>query len=279
MKKLAMALACLVSVAFFASCTEPVANPEPSIAVMTGDNYIYDGQTIDLYQDYNLGFRVASNSQTLKELASFRLETKLYNGTTEDVRPEVIGDTTMTISGSEFVYEEIVSFELAKSGIIGKVEYVATVYDKDNKMNTMTLTVNLNQAEDLLPVTDFEWFRHGSNIQHGLEEYGLVWEQNAKETHAQIKPIPNSGVILYKFENSNVWNEVLFQSQKEALFSDGAVTAAVYNNVSTSENGQYNDVIGTRMPNGTFHLIRVEMCRIGTYTDQGYPITIYGKSK
>ena len=94
MKKLALALVCLVSVAFFASCNEPVANPEPSIAVMTGENYIFDGQTIDLYKDYNLGFRVASNSQTQKELASFSLVTKVYNGTTEDVRPETVGDTT-----------------------------------------------------------------------------------------------------------------------------------------------------------------------------------------
>ena len=276
MKKLALALVCLVSVAFFASCNEPVANPEPSIAVMTGENYIFDGQTIDLYKDYNLGFRVASNSQTQKELASFSLVTKVYNGTTEDVRPETVGDTTITITGTEFVYEEIVRWELAKSGVVGKVEYVATVFDKDNNMNTTTVTVNLNQAEDLLPVTDFEWYRLG-NTQTGLEEYGLVWEQNIKDTHAQIKPLP--GVVLYKFADSNVWNEVLFQSQKEALFSDGAVTAAVYDNVSTSQNDQYNDVIGTRMPNGTFHLIRVEMCRIGAFVPQGYPITIYGKAK
>ena len=276
MKKLALALVCLVSVAFFASCNEPVANPEPSIAVMTGENYIYDGQTIDLYKDYNLGFRVASNSQTQKELASFRLETKSYNGTTEDVRPEVIGDTTITISGTEFVYETIERFELAKSGIIGKVEYVATVFDKDNNMNTTTVTVNLNQAEDLLPEADFEWFRQG-NEQHGLEEYGLYWERNAKSPFAEIKPLP--GVILYKFADSNVWNEVLFLSQKEAVFSDGAVTASMYNNVDVNQNGTYNDVIGTRMADGTYHLIRVEMCRIGAYTPQGTPITIFGKAK
>ena len=276
MKKLALALVCLVSVAFFASCNEPVANPEPSIAVMTGENYIYDGQTIDLYKDYNLGFRVASNSQTQKELASFRLETKSYNGTTEDVRPEVIGDTTITISGTEFVYETIERFELAKSGIIGKVEYVATVFDKDNNMNTTTVTVNLNQAEDLLPEADFEWFRQG-NEQRGLEEYGLYWERNAKSPFAEIKPLP--GVILYKFEDSNVWNEVMFPSQKTAVFSDGAVTAAMYNNVDVNQNNTYNDVIGTRMADGTYHLIRVEMCRIGTYTPQGTPITIFGKSK
>ena len=276
MKKLALALVCLVSVAFFASCTEPVANPEPSIAVMTGENYIFDGQTIDINNDYNIGFRVASNSQTQKELASFRLETKYYEGTAEDVRPEILDDTTMTISGTEFVYDDIVRFVPNKSGIIGKIEFVATAYDKDNKMNTKTVTVNLNQPEDPLTVADFEWFRHG-NTQEGLEAYGLYWESNAKSPFAQIKPLP--GVVLYKFADSSVWDEVTFPSQKDAVFSDGAVTASVYNNVDVNQNGTYDDVIGTRMADGTLHLIRVEMCRIGTYTPQGTPITIFGKSK
>lgn len=277
MKKLALALVCLVSVAFFASCEKPVENPEPSIAVVTGDNYVYDGQTIDLYQEYQIGFRAASNSQTQKELSSFRMEVKVYDGS--EVRNLVYEfDTTFAISGTEYVFEDVVYFEMDRD-IVGVAEYTATVTDIDGKLNSTTLTVNLNLAEEPLAVTDFEWFRHGSNNQHGLEEYGLVWEQNAKETHAQIKPIPNSGVILYKFEDSSVWDRVIFPSQKEAVFSDGAVTASVYNNVSTSQNGQYDDVIGTRMPDGTFHLIRVEMCRIGTYTAQGYPITIYGKSK
>ena len=276
MKKLALALVCLVSVAFFASCTEPVANPEPSIAVMTGENYIFDGQTIDIYQDYNLGFRAASNSQTQKELASFRLETKLYNGTTEDVRPEVIGDTTMTISGSEFVYEETVRFELAKSGIIGKVEYVATVYDKDNKMNTKTVTVNLNQPEDPLTVVDFEWYRLG-NEQTGLAEYGLVWDQNAKSPFAQIKPM--DGVILYKFDSS-VWDEVTLPSQKIAKFSDGAVTTSVYNNVDVNASGLYDDVIGTRTTDGKYHLIHVTSSRILAYqAPYGTPCYIYGQAK
>ena len=89
MKKLALALMCLVSVAFFASCTQPVENPEPSIAVVTGENYIYDGQTIDLGVNYNLGFRVASNSQTMKELAKFQLETSSV-GLEEEDRKSVV---------------------------------------------------------------------------------------------------------------------------------------------------------------------------------------------
>ena len=276
MKKLALALVCFVSVAFFASCNKPVENPEPSIAVMTGDNYIYDGQTIDLYQEYNLGFRVASNSQTLKELASFSLVTKLYEGTAEDVRPEIIGDTTITISGSEFVYEETVSYELAKSEIIGKIEYVATVFDKDNNMNTTTVTVNLNLPEEPLNVVDFEWYRLG-NEQTGLAEYGLVWDQNAKSPFAQIKPM--DGVILYKFDSS-VWDEVTLPSQKIAKFSDGAVTTSVYNNVDVNQGAIYDDVIGTRTTDGQYHLIHVTSSRILQYqAPYGTPCYIYGQAK
>ena len=274
MKKLALALVCFVSVAFFASCTEPVANPEPSIAVMTGENYIHDGQTIDLYQEYNLGFRVASNSQTLKELASFSLVTKLYEGTAEDVEPEIIGDTTITISGSEFVYEETVSYELAKSEIIGKIEYVATVFDKDNNMNTTTVTVNLNLPEEPLNVVDVDFYRLG-NTQTGLEEYGLYWEQNAKAPFAQIKPV--NGAFLYIFDSS-VWDEVTLPSQKVAKFSDGATTAAVYNNVDVNANGTYNDVIGTYY-NGEYHLINITSCVIGAQQTAGRPIHIYGYAK
>ena len=276
MKKLALALMCLVSVAFFASCTQPVENPEPSIAVVTGDNYIYDGQTIELGQEYNLGFRVASNSQTMKELAKFQLETRFCE-LEEESRPEVISDTTVTLSGTEYVYNDVVEFVMAKVGIIGKIEFVAIVTDVDGKTNTKTVTVNLNQAEAPLEVKDFEWFRQGANNQSGLEEYGLYWDQNAKSPFAQIKPLP--GVILYKFEDSSVWDEVLYPSQKEALFSDGAVTASMYNNVDVNQNGTYDDVIGTRMTDGTYHLIHIEMCRIGAYVSQGTPITIYGKSK
>lgn len=273
MKKLALALVCFVSVAFFASCTEPVANPEPSIAVMTGDNYIYDGQTIDLYKDYNLGFRVASNSQTLKELASFKLETKIYD-TEEGSTPEV-SDTTLTISGTEFVFEETENFELAaKDQIVGKVEYVATVYDKDGKMNSTTLTVNLNLAEEPLTVVDVDFYRLG-NEQSGLAEYGLYWQQNAKSPFAQI--IPANGAILYKFDSS-VWDEVTVPSQKVAKFSDGATTAAVYNNVDVNANGTYNDVIGTYY-NGEYHLINITSCVIGAQQTAGRPIHIYGYAK
>jgi hypothetical protein len=274
MKKLALALVCLVSVAFFASCTPEVTNPEPSIAIVTGDNYVYDGQTIDLYQEYLIGFRTASNSQTVKELATFRLETKVYEGTDES-RPTVY-DTTYTISGTEFVFDDVVYFELATKDLVGKVEYTATVTDVAGKFNSATVTLNLNLAEQPLTEVDFEWYRLG-NTQTGLAEYGLKWEMNAKSPFAQIKPL--EGVILYKFESS-VWNEVTFESEKIAKFSDGATTALVYNNVDVNpEASTYDDVIGTRTTDGVFHLIHVTSARVGAQQNAGRPCYIYGKAK
>ncbi len=273
MKKLALALVCLVSVAFFASCEQPVANPEPSIAVMTGENYVYDGQTIDLYQDYNLGFRAASNSQTMKELATFKLEAKIYD-MDENNRPEVI-DTTIAISGNEYVYEEAVRFELDRDQV-GKVEYTATVIDVDGKLNSTTLTVNLNLAEEPLTIVDFEWYRLGNQVT-GLEEYGLKWEQNAKSPFAQIKPM--DGVVLYKFD-PEVWNRVTLPSEKVAVFSDGAVTTSVYSNVDVNQSAMYDDVIGTRTTDGVYHLIHVTSSRILAYqAPYGTPCYIYGQAK
>ena len=274
MKKLALALVCLVSVAFFASCTPEVTDPEPSIAIVTGDNYVYDGQTIDLYHDYMIGFHAASNSQTSKDLATFSLNVKLYEGT-EESRP--VDDTTYayTISGAEYTFNDTIRFELDRD-LVGKVEYTATVTDVDGKSNSTTVTLNLNLAEEPLTEVDFEWYRLG-NTQTGLAEYGLKWEMNAKSPFAQIKPL--EGVILYKFESS-VWNEVTFESEKNAIFSDGATTASVYNNVDVNpEASTYDDVIGTRTTDGKYHLIHVTSARVGAQQSAGRPCYIYGKAK
>ena len=175
MKKLALALLCLVSVAFFASCTPEVTDPEPSIAIVTGDNYVYDGQTIDLYHDYMIGFHAASNSQTSKELATFSLNVKLYEGT-EESRP--VYDTTynLAISGSEYTYEDGVRFELSRD-LVGKAEYTATVTDVDGKSNSTTINLLINQPAIPLEVSDFEWTKIGHNVMD-LTSYGLMWHEN-----------------------------------------------------------------------------------------------------
>ena len=273
MKKLAFALMCCVSVAFLASCNKPVDNPEPSIAIITGENHVYDGQTLNIGTDYIYGVRVASNTQTNKELATLKLAYTMTDMLDEEYYSD---DTIINISGSEYTYEEPMNFSLDRDMLISKVIITATVTDVDGKMKSLTTNLVINLPEEPLTEVDFDWYRLG-NFQSGLEEYGLYWYRNAKSPFAEIKPL--DGVTLYKFNDSSVWDEIEFESDKIALFSDGAVTAAMYNNVDTNQNGTYDDLIGTIKSDGTMYILHVTSCVIGAQQTEGRPIHIYGQAK
>jgi len=264
MKKLALALVCLVSVAFFASCDPTVENPEPAIAIMNADGYLVDGAVAEIDEEYTFGFTVASNAETLEELTSLVI-------TVDDVEYE-----TVALSGDSYNYTGVIAWTLDRD-IVGTSTIKAVVTDADGQTNSASFTVSLNYEEPLVE-SAFEWYRLG-NTQTGLAEYGLVWESNLKVTHAQIKPM--DGVTMFIFTAED-WTNTTTVNQAIDLFQNAIETmhpATVYNNVSTSANDTYNDVIGTVMPDGEIHLINVTNCVIGEFTPQGYPITISGVAK
>ena len=264
MKKLALALMCLVSVAFFASCEKTVEHPEPSIAVLQEEGYVVNGSVVDLNTEVQFGFVCTANVETGKKLAS--LVVKIDD--TEWANENLSGKT-------EYTYKDVVKYSPEEKDIIGESVITAILTDEDGKTATASITLSVNNPAQPLNAVDFEWYRLG-NTQTGLEEYGLFWERNIKDTHAQIKPL--DGVTLYKFEPT-VWDATTTDIEKAAAFADGAISILVYNNVSTSAGGTYDDVIGTKMEDGTLHLIRVTKCEIGAFQPEGYPITISGEAK
>jgi hypothetical protein len=276
MKKLALALVCFVSVAFFASCTPEITNPEPSIAIMTGENYVYDGQTIDINTEYLIGFRAAANSQTMKELASFKLVGTIY-----DIDDSVLStnDSTFAISGSEYVYQEVLNFEVRE--LIGKVSLTASVTDVDGKVNSTTITLNINQPAVALEPKDFSWLRKGSEDGTGLAEYGLEWKGNGKEVFAIIKPVAGAEMYLILPED---WAAVKTDVDKAAFFSDGVYSViSDFRGVSAWNSNDYNFVIGT-LYNGQYHMIHITHGEVQSITNaQGQyvrtDITITGQSK
>jgi hypothetical protein len=276
MKKLALALVCFVSVAFFASCTPEITNPEPSIAIMTGENYVYDGQTIDINTEYLIGFRAAANSQTMKELASFKLVGTIY-----DIDDSVLStnDSTFAISGSEYVYQKVLNFEVRE--LIGKVSLTASVTDVDGKVNSTTITLNINQPAVALEPKDFSWLRKGSEDGTGLAEYGLEWKGNGKEVFAIIKPVEGATMFAILPED---WEAVKTDVDKAAFFSDGVYSViSDFRGVSAWNSNDYNFVIGT-LYNGQYHMIHITHGEVQSITNaQGQyvrtDITITGQSK
>ena len=276
MKKLALALACLVSVAFFASCDKPVENPEPSLAVKTGENYVYDGQTVDIGQNYTLGFRAASNSQTMKELATFKLNVKF---TTLDDTETKSYDSIINVSGTEYTFEQVLNFGLTNNEesreLVAKAIFTPTITDVDGKMNSTTINLNINQPAVALEPKDFSWVRQGSSDATGLAEYGLEWTGNGKEVFAIIKPVAGAEMYMILPED---WAAVKTDVDKAAFFSDGVYSViSDFQGVSAWNSNDYNFVIGTRY-NGEYHMIHITHGEVLSATS-GTTITITGQSK
>lgn len=265
MKKLALALVCLISVAFFASCTP---EGQPTISVLPGEEYVHDGDTINLDEDFNIGFKMSSSIETSSQLSSFTL---------------VINDDTyeaVTLDGTEYTYEGIVSMDSVSEDITNLV-IVATVTDVLGQSASVSMTLIIDGADtpqtEELVAEGFEWNRHGGAAATGnLAELGLAWNTNAKdEVFAVITPV--EGADLYEIP-AEKWAEVTTNAEKAALFGEGGVATPVrnYTGVSAFASGTYNDVIAT-LYNGEYHLIHITEGIVSTF--KGTDVTIRGEFK
>ena len=272
MKKLALALVCFASVAFFASCQQEITNPEPSISLITDDGFIKNGDVIDVEQAFVYGFQMASNSQTKKELKQLSLSTTFIDLEGNESTPE---EEIISLAGkTEYRFVDTVAYEVTRD-VMGTIKTVATVTDVDGKVNTATLTLSLNEPAEPVETKDFTWFRHGGNDGEGLEEFGLEWEGNGKEVFAIIKPV--DGATLYGF-SPDTWDEVTTDVEKVAAFTEGLhTTMSDFRGVSAWYTKDYDFVIGT-LYNGEYHLIHITRGVVDS-SAAGTDITITGQSK
>ena len=278
MKKLALALVCFASVAFFASCQQEVTNPEPTISVISDEGFVKNNDVMDLDQVIVYGFQMASNTQTKKELKQLSIAASVFDleGNEEALPEEIISLAGMT----EYRYVDSIEFSLRD--IVGTIRYIATVTDVDGKINTATLTFSLNQPALPLEVTDFTWFRQGSNAATGLAEFGLEWTGNGKEVYAIIKPVTGATLFMLTPEN---WDEITTDVEKAAFFSEGNLIAQIpdFRGVSAWSDKDYDYVIAT-LYNGEYHVIHITHGDVENITNsQGQTIrtdiTITGQAK
>ena len=269
MKKLAFALMCLVSVAFFASCNKPVDNPDPSIAPISETGFVTNGQTVEIGEVFMYGFTMTANTQTKKDLAKLNITTTITNTAGESQSIEDV----LTISGQEYRFADTMYFEAKE--ILGTVTFTATVTDVDGKTNSASITISVDQPAQPLTPVNFSWVRQGSNPGTGLEQYGLKWNNNAKEVFAVIEPV--EGATLYGF-SSDEWAQVTTNIQKVAAFTDGLHSVmSDFRGVSAWSSKDYDFVIGT-LYQGQYHMIHITRGEV-TSGSAGTTITITGQVK
>ena len=285
MKKLALALLCLVSVAFFASCEKTVEHPEPGIAILTGDNFItgtVDQPTVIDYNDENAinlkyGFHVESNAETQKELASLIVTWELTDEDGVSIYADTIdltGKTSYDYSDYLFDQRDIITL------MDGTIKAVVT--DADNQTNTATIAFTIEMEEEALPIELIEWVRKGANLQGNTEDemaaLGLKWTGSYKEVFATIEPL-NDDVMLYLCDGDD-FEDIEFMSDKYAYFNKLAETATPienYRKITTNNSADYNDMLAVVYGEDLI-LIRINRAEIETGT-YGTQITIKGAVK
>ena len=264
MKKLALAIVCLISTAFFASCTKTIEHPEPSIAVMSGEGYLLQNDTTLTELECTFGFVCASNTQTNKALKNFQL---LVNG-------EKVADTT--ISGT--TYSQAFTWIPEEAGtytITGKIT------DEDNQTKSADIKLVV-MAPEFTPINtaDYTWVRKGGTVETQAEmaAVGLKWYDNHKDVFATWKPL--DGYTLYKIEDWT-WEEIEYSEQLLAIGIELTETAPIaeFREISAEATSDYDVILCTvNGTSGEMNLIHVTHAKIDTGIF-GTRITVDGQIK
>lgn len=265
MKKLVLALVCFASLAFFASCAK---EGQPTIQVLNQEGFVKDGAVVDQNTNVYFGFVVASSPESKKELSKLVVTIDGTKWAEKDL-------TGMT----EYTHIDTVYYEPERD-IVGQSVIQAVVTDAAGQTATATITLSINEPALPLLTRTFEWSRWGNDIQ-GLDEFGLSWKGNyPKDTYAKL--VPQDGVKLFIFE-ANDWDEVTTDVEKAAFFNKAVETqhtADEYFEINVTQMDMtYNHVIGTVMPDGTCHLIKVIKSHSQYVAPTGTKTTINGEAK
>lgn len=267
MKKLVLALVCLVSVAFFASCNPKVENPEPSISFLRGEGYI--SGDVELLTSDTAWFCIQANSnvETKKLLKSFNFlvfseDSRLYDTLIQDIN---LG-----------TYEFVTGFQFSTPG---SYTVTGTVIDVDGC--SAECRANITVESPLQPAL-ISWVRTGANVEEQakeqLESVGLEWAGSHREIFATIKAL--DGVELWICDGNdfvNLLTDLHMANYYNGLF-ETVPAVAEYRNITTDHSADYNDMLFTKTADGNYHAVLISHAGIETGS-YGTKITITGAMK
>ena len=290
MKKLALALVCMFSVAFFASCTKTIEHPEPSIAVKTGEFFItgsVDQPTvIDLDDEsaisYKYGFLVEANTETKKELKNLVITMDVTYFEEDGQENEVYYDTIDLTGKTSYDFEDNLFVQEREVYTVMEGTIKAIVTDVDNQTNTTTVAFKCTTNPIPLVGRTIEWTRKGTDLigttEAEMAAMGLKWTGSYKEVFATIEPL-NNDVVMYLCDGDD-FDDIVYLDEKYQYFSDLAETATPiqkYRNITTNNDAVYNDMLAV-VYGEEYFLIRINDADIETGS-YGTQITINGDAK
>lgn len=269
MKKLALALVCIASLAFFASCNK---EGQPTIQVYNAeDGYVMATDTVDVNTEVNFGFVVASSPVTNKELSTLVVKVDDYDELTDTVN--LAGMTSYTYKGT-------LSYNF-KDEIAGTSVITAIVTDAAGQTATASINLTIIQPDQPLISKTVEWIRKGANLvgitEAEMREIGLQWTGSYKDIMATIKPL--DGAQLYVCSGDD-YEVIATMSDKNAYFTSLAETGTAvesYRNISTNASDDYNDMLAV-VYGEKLTLVRINRAEIET-GNYGTQITIKGEMK
>lgn len=260
MKKLTLALMCLVGVLFMTSCSKDKDDPKlPTIEfVNAGEGYVY--QDTETYVGDMVLFQIKAIATDANDLlTSMEVEMMYNNGTYSDTVIALDKLTTYTYTTGTI--------------LLGDGLYTVTATAKTKKDQKAIAKVNITAVDATLEVKDFSWVRAGGTPGTGLEQFGLEWKSNAKEVKAKIVPVEGAELrILEGVEFASITTEVGKQNAFES-----ATPAGKFHEVSCEANKDYNFVIMTQY-NDNLYLINVTKGTVSTAA-AGTTVTITGQWK
>lgn len=267
MKKLALALVCLMGVAFFTSCDPEniIENADPTIVFATDSGYLVNGQAIDVNTAYPLKVTASANPDTQTELSRLVIT---GNGQTM---------LDSTISGQTFVFEGSFTYPYSREVIVPEYELKATVTDADGKTASATIVVSVN-VDDTLEETPIEWVKIGYDGDD-ISAYGLVWERTYyKSPFAHIKA--DTDCVFYVIEEGSDYETIVTATDLARYYANLLETArpAEEYKVDVNASGTYDDLLITKDAAGNYHAIYIEKAKVEVLSD-GTKVTITGKAK
>jgi hypothetical protein len=277
MKKLALALMCFASVAFFASCDPVVENPEPSIQVYAQDGFIQNGDTLDyvgdtLYVDF--GFVMASNTQTNKKLTSLVVTVDGNQWANKDLTGE-----------TSFTYTDQAAFIFTRDEIIGTTTINAVVTDEAGNTNVASILIYFNSPDVALLGMPIEWKREGTTNLDAEEMalLGLQWTGSYKEVFATLKPIEDAALYVCNGDDFDGIETVGAKAAYIANLIETAEPVESYRKITTNNSADYNDMLVTLVGDNAY-LIHITHALIEPITNAAgqylrTDITITGECK